>query len=144
MSTNVKFNQRIKRTVQRPDMWALLVSIIFQSLTTDAVYADESSIELATQSYIKCVACHSLEEGKHGVGPSLHNLAGRKAGEVTGFKFSKALRTSGVVWNKESLDRYLLNPQKSIPRNRMAFGGLKNAEERQALVCHLLGKSACE
>jgi len=101
-------------------------------------------LELAQQSYTKCVVCHSLDEGKHGVGPSLHGLNERKAGEVEGFKFSKALRTSGILWNKETLDAYLLNPQKSIPRNRMAFGGLKNDEERQALVCYLLGKSACE
>ena len=117
---------------------------LLQLLTTEVAFADVLDSELALKSYIKCVACHSLEQGKHGVGPSLHDLTDRKAGEVPGFKFSKALRTSGVIWNRESLDQYLLNPQKSIPRNRMAFGGLKNAEERQSLVCYLLGKSACE
>jgi len=127
-------------------MWALPVSLFFllQVLVTDSTFADSKDLELAKQSYIKCVACHSLEEGKHGVGPSLHDLNNRKAGDVPGFKFSKVLRTSGVSWNKESLDAYLLNPQKNIPRNRMAFAGLKNNEERQVLVCYLLGNSACE
>lgn len=118
--------------------------LLLQILVIEAASANGEELNLARQSFIKCVACHSLEKGKHGVGPSLHNLNGRKAGEVSGFKFSKALRTSDVVWDKETLDAYLVNPQKHIPRNRMAFGGLKNAEERQALVCYLLGKSTCE
>ncbi len=137
---------KFRMTSRRSKVWTLVVSMMFllQLLATDMAYADGLNLELAKQSFIKCLACHSLDEGKHGVGPSLHDLNNRKAGSVSGFKFSKALRKSGVQWDKESLDAYLLNPQQNIPRNRMAFGGLKNDEERQALVCYLLGESACE
>ena len=38
----------------------------------------------------KCVACHSLQEGKNKIGPSLYNLLERKAGSVEGYKYSKA------------------------------------------------------
>jgi cytochrome c2 len=137
---------KIIKIFQRLNHWTLSVSILllFQVLVTNSALAEDFNVELAKQSYVKCVACHSLEEGKHGVGPSLHDLNNRKAGTVSGFKFSKALRTSGVLWNKDSMHAYLLNPQKNIPRNRMAFAGLKNDEERQALVCYLIGKNACE
>ena len=94
--------------------------------------------ELAERAWNKCMACHSLEEGKHGAGPSLHMLANRKAGSVEGFKFSKAFRKSGITWDAETLDAYLQNPMKYIPRNRMAFAGLKDDAERKALVCYLL------
>ena len=142
----MKSQLRISKVVRCSEMWTLAASVlfVFQLLASNLAFADDKDLELAQQSYVKCVACHSLEEGKHGVGPSLHNLNNRKAGEVPGFKFSKALRTSGVLWNKETLHAYLLNPQKNIPRNRMAFAGLKNEEERQALVCYLIGKNACE
>ena len=97
-----------------------------------------SADELAERAWNKCVACHSLEEGKHGAGPSLFNLAERKAGSVEGFKFSKVFRKSDITWNSETLDAYLKNPMKYVPRNRMAFAGLKDDAERKALVCYLL------
>ena len=96
--------------------------------------------ELALQAMNKCAACHSLKEGEHKAGPSLFKLSNRKAGSVKGFKFSKALRKSGIVWDAETLDAYLKDPMGYIPRNRMAFAGLKNDEERAALVCYLLEK----
>ena len=33
----------------------------------------------------KCKACHSLKAGKHKIGPSLHQVIGRKAGTAAGF-----------------------------------------------------------
>jgi len=33
----------------------------------------------------QCKVCHSLEEGKKGVGPSLHGLVGRPSGSMEGF-----------------------------------------------------------
>ena len=71
--------------------------------------------ELAERAWNKCVACHTLEEGKHGAGPGLHKLAGRKAGSVEGFKFSKAFRKSEITWNAETLDAYLKNPISMCP-----------------------------
>ena len=59
----------------------------------------------------KCVACHSLQEGKNKIGPSLHNLLDRKAGSVEGYKYSKAMKNSDVVWDEKSLDKFLTKPR---------------------------------
>ena len=82
----------------------------------------------------KCVACHSLQEGKNKIGPSLYNLLGRKAGSVDGYKYSKAMKNSGVVWDEESLDKFLTKPRKFIKRTKMSFRGIKKKSLRDALI----------
>ena len=82
----------------------------------------------------KCVACHSLQEGKNKMGPSLHNLLDRKAGSVAGYRYSKAMKNSGVVWDEESLDKFLTKPRKFIPKTKMSFRGIKKKSLRDALI----------
>ncbi|MDP6388874.1 MAG: c-type cytochrome, partial [Alphaproteobacteria bacterium] len=53
--------------------------------------------------YNKCKACHSLKKGKKKVGPTLHGVFGRKAGTLKGFKFSKAMKKSGIVWDEKTI-----------------------------------------
>ncbi len=86
----------------------------------------------------KCKACHSLEAGKKKIGPSLAGMFGRKAGMVDGFKYSKAMMESGIVWDETTVDAYLANPKSYIPKNRMAFPGLKKEEDRADVIAYLL------
>ena len=82
----------------------------------------------------KCAACHSLQEGKNKIGPSLHNLLDRKAGSVEGYKYSKAMKNSDVVWDEESLDKFLIKPRKFIKRTKMSFLGIKKKSLRDDLI----------
>ena len=88
----------------------------------------------------KCVACHSLQEGKNKIGPSLYNLLDRKAGLVEGYKYSKAMKNSSVVWDEESLDKFLTKPRKFIPKTKMSFRGIKNKSLRDDLISFLKQK----
>lgn len=85
----------------------------------------------------QCKACHTLEEGKHRVGPSLHGVVGRKAGGAEGFKYSDAMLKSGIEWTPENLDKYLADPRGFIPGNKMAFAGVKKPEDRQNVIAYL-------
>lgn len=85
----------------------------------------------------KCKACHSLKEGKNKIGPSLAGILGRKAGSVDGFKYSKAMKGSGIVWTEETLEDYLKNPKKYVPGTKMLFPGLKKEADRENVIAYL-------
>jgi len=90
----------------------------------------------------KCQACHSLEPGKNGLGPSLAGVIGKKAGGVSTYNYSAAMKGSNLTWDIATLDAYLLDPQKSVPGNKMPFPGLKTDNERNAVIAYLAAGSS--
>jgi cytochrome c len=85
----------------------------------------------------ECAACHKLDAGANEVGPSLHGLFSRKAGELADFRYSPAMKRSGVAWTPETLDKYIADPQAFIPANRMPYAGISNAGDRADLIAYL-------
>ncbi|MGN6490335.1 MAG: copper-containing nitrite reductase [Devosia sp.] len=93
------------------------------------------------QVFRKCQACHSLEAGKNGLGPSLAGIVGEKAAAVPGYNFSPAMKASNLTWDEATLDAYLADPQKVVPGNKMPFPGLKTERERSAVIALLAANS---
>ena len=86
-----------------------------------------------------CAACHKLEAGANNVGPSLHGLFARKAGEIADFRYSPAMKRSGIAWTPEVLDKFIADPQALVPGNRMPYAGMANAGDRADLIAYLQG-----
>ena len=91
--------------------------------------------------FAQCKACHVAEAGKNRVGPSLWAVIGRTAGSIAGFNYSKANKESGVTWSEDVLFTYLEAPAKFMPGTRMAFGGLKNPQDRADVIAYLKTKA---
>jgi cytochrome c len=90
----------------------------------------------------QCKACHAVDEPKNKVGPHLVGVFGRAAGSVEGFRYSDAMKESGVTWNEETIAAYLADPRGYIKGNRMAFVGLKKEEDIADLIAYLKAESA--
>ena len=84
-----------------------------------------------------CAECHSMKEGKSKKGPSLFATFGSKAGQHDGFAYSDALKNSQLVWDADTLSRYLASPKTAVPGGKMKYDGLENAKDRTDLIAYL-------
>ena len=84
-----------------------------------------------------CAACHRLEAGTNNVGPSLHGILARKAGEIADFRYSPAMKKSGILWTPEMLEKFITEPQAMVPANRMPYAGMASAADRADLIAYL-------
>jgi cytochrome c len=89
------------------------------------------------KSFEECASCHSTEQGVNKVGPSLHGIIGRKAGGIEDFRYSPAMKKSGITWTAQTLDKFIADPQMSVAGNRMPFAGMPDAGDRADLIAYL-------
>ncbi|BEV47453.1 cytochrome c family protein [Afipia carboxidovorans] len=100
--------------------------------------AQSGDVTRGQQDFRACAACHSLEPDRNMTGPSLAGLWGRKAGTLPSFdRYSDALKSSGIVWNDDTLDRWIADPQRIVPDNDMPFEGIKESGARADLLAFL-------
>jgi cytochrome c len=130
---------------------ALLFGLLAGLIATGPALAEEAAPAPAAEAeaiagdpkkgkrvFARCLSCHILtEEGPKKQGPHLYGIFGRTAGTVEGFKYSKAMAESGIVWDETTIDAYMADPKGYIPGNRMAFVGIKKAKQRADLIAYL-------
>ncbi len=90
--------------------------------------------KLAFQS---CAICHSEKAGASGLGPSLAGIFGKPAGQVKGFKYSPAMSTAKVRWDRETLDAFIAKPKTVVPGTRMSYPGVSDPAKRQAIIDYI-------
>jgi cytochrome c len=84
--------------------------------------------------YEACQDCHSLD--KNDVGPRHRGVFGRKAGSLPDYDYSDALKSANIVWNGETLDKWLTDPQAVAPGAKMFFH-LDNPQDRADVIAYL-------
>ncbi len=118
----------------RANICAWLAAAIAASIGVAATHADDHGRAL----FEECRACHTLERGAPAMaGPNLNGLIGRPVAGDSDFDYSPALRqarSEGTVWTPDLLDRFLVDPEAVFPGLWMTFRGLKEANDRAALI----------
>ena len=84
--------------------------------------------------YQACTDCHSLDQND--VGPRHRGVYGRKAGSLSDYSYSAALKSSNITWNEETLDKWLTDPQAFVPGAKMFFH-LDSAQDRADVIAYL-------
>lgn len=116
----------------KPSFWGLAICV---TLATGAVAMEAGDPNRGAEIYGRCLACHALTYNR--TGPKHCGLFGRKAGGAAGFDYSEAMKSSGIVWNRASLDRFLADPLISVPGTIMTYDGVKDPVERADLIAYL-------
>ncbi len=114
----------------------LIGSVAWVLAATGAAKADGDAVR-GKARFGDCAPCHSLERGANALGPSLYGVFGRKAGEAADFRYSPALKRSGIIWTADTIDSYIADPQKMVPANRMPYAGMPDAGDRADLLAYL-------
>jgi len=121
---------------RREGTYACAIALLALLAANGAARADGDAAR-GEKHFAECVACHKIEADTNAVGPTLHNVFGRKAGALDDFRYSSALRRSGITWSAETLDSFIADPQKVVPANRMPYAGMTDAAARADLIAYL-------
>ncbi len=87
----------------------------------------------------ECSDCHSVKAGKNKKGPSLSGIVGRRAGTITGYKYSDPLLHSAIIWTPDKIQTYLAAPKKMVPGGKMKYDSSELSAQNIADLLAFLG-----
>ncbi len=115
---------------------AVALSVAISAALTGTVWAAGAigDADHGEALYEACQDCHSLD--KNDVGPRHRGVFGRKAASLPDYDYSDALKSANIVWNEETLDKWLTDPQAVAPGAKMFFH-LDNPQDRADVIAYL-------
>ena len=128
---------------------AIVVKMVVVLLSLFALTFCIAGAYAVDKEFRKCAGCHKIDEGKKGgMGPNLFNIYDNKAGLVPGYRYSKWLKDSGIVWTRENLHAWLSKRAirekkfgKESNSTKMMFTGIKDEQELEQLLDYLKEKT---
>lgn len=117
--------------------WLITCLLLSLPLTASA----EGDAVHGIDVFKKCSACHNADKPENKIGPNLVGIIGRRAGSMASYEaYSDAMKkagSDGLVWDKETLAKYLAAPKTLVPGNKMTFTGLKSQQDIDDVISYL-------
>jgi cytochrome c len=90
------------------------------------------------RAFARCASCHQVGPSARSVfGPQLNGIIGRHAAAATDYRYSEAMRKSGIVWDERHLAAFLRSPNKAVPGTSMRFWGIGDEKQIADLLAYL-------
>jgi cytochrome c len=120
-------------------MWRVMAMAAATIVAAGTARADGDA-ERGAKRFEECKSCHTLDRAQtqNTLGPSLYGVFERKAGTLADYRYSPAMKRSGIAWTPEAIDKFLSDPQAAVPANRMPYAGLTDASARADLIAFLV------
>jgi cytochrome c len=115
-------------------MRTMIVATAIVSLASSPAFAAGDVARGQTLYESRCGACHSIQSNR--VGPKHLGVVGRKAGIISDYEYSPALKKAKFVWTPQQLDKWLQGPGKLVRGTNMAFT-VPKPEDRAAIIAYL-------
>jgi len=120
-------------------MWRVMV-VATATIVAAGVARADGDAERGAKRFEECKSCHAPDrtQTQNTLGPSLYGVFERKAGTLADFRFSPAMKRSGITWTPETIDKFITDPQAAVPANRMPYAGLPDPAARSDLIAYLV------
>lgn len=110
----------------------VLIQIAQYAISSQKEPLSRVSVEHENQKGLKvfetCAACHELHVRQNKVGPYLYGVIGRRAGSVSDFSYSQAMKSAGFIWTRDKLRAFVLSPTTVVPGTAMGISGISEDE----------------
>lgn len=116
----------------------LLITAVTLLVPFQVTAQTDGDVKQGGKAYRICAGCHSLKPGIHLSGPSLANIWGERNAAVPGFgRYTAALKKAEIVWNENTLNAWLADPQAMVPGTTMTFRGMRDDKARADIIAFL-------
>lgn len=124
----------MSKTVSRIAPGLVVICVSTAAILSKAEAAGDAAA--GEKVFARCTVCHSTKAGENKVGPSLAGVFGRKSGSEPKYNYSPAMKSAGITWDEQELDKYLTNPGADIHGTKMLIS-VPNAQDRADVIAYL-------
>jgi cytochrome c len=115
--------------------------ILLMALASAGARADDdnaAAVARGRRLFLQCASCHQVAPSAAvKIGPTLQGVVGRPVASVPGYGYSADLKAQQFDWDETHLDRWLAAPTQVAPGTTMAFIGLPQPADRNAVIAYL-------